>query len=190
MSEFKIDGAVLPAERLNGLRLPLGALIIAVQFDEQDGPCVGWEADFKMSLHRLDAKLIDELKGRRQNPRSKNGRYGVGGPGRIGESGQHGSDSRGYRDQADRHLGGDAKGPFRADQEGGERGSRLGQIGTAKRGHLTIGHDHGLAEHMIQRDALFQGMWAAGVFGHVTADGTGRLAGGVRGKLQAVGAGL
>jgi hypothetical protein len=90
--------------------------------------------------------------------------------------------------QLDGDLGGHRQHALAADHHGQQvQAGRVQRLG-AELHRLALRREAAHAQHVVQRQAVLQAVHAAGVFGHVAADGAGDLAAGVGRVVQAVGA--
>ena len=130
---------------------------------------------------------VHQLHGRRHHAVGYNRADGGRGRGHVGVGGQHGLDRGRVGGEAHGHRGGHPAQALGAD-EGAPQvvAVRLG-LQPAQHHRLAVGEHHLHRGHMGAGDAVGQAVGAAGVVGHVAADGAGLLAGGVGGEVQAVG---
>ena len=157
-----------------------------VHLHDQHGPGVEREAEMKSRLHRLEDGRIEHLQGCRDDPRADEVADGVGGIVHVLEDAQQGSIRFGVAGQPHPILGNHAKGAFRADDHPGQVVAGIVLDRPAGADDAGVGQDDLDGQHMVDRDAVLEGVWPAAVGGDVAAYRAGALAGRVRGEVVAV----
>jgi hypothetical protein len=100
------------------------------------------------------------------------------------EIGEHRPDHLRSRDQAHRDVERNAETSLRSDERSAKIVSIPFAFLGAKLHDLPVRKNRGNRENVVERDSVLETVRTAGVFGHVPADGAGRLARWVRGVYQ------
>jgi hypothetical protein len=95
-------------------------------------------------------------------------------------------DRLGRGHHAQPHLGGDPERALRADERAEQVVARGIELRTAQRDQLAVGQDDLQPAHVVRREPVLEAVRAAGVLGHVAADGAHDLRAGI-GRVEEVG---
>ncbi len=130
----------------------------------------------KRLFHGDQDALIHHFQSRRNDAGADDVADGIGRVVDRFEDAQHGAHALRIARQPNPDLGDDGQGSFAADEHAGqiEAGIVFGRA--AELDDRAIGQHHFDAQHVIDGDAVFERVRAAGVGGHVAADGAGPLA--------------
>ena len=112
--------------------------------------------------------------------------HGVAGLADVVEAGHDAARQQRFGHQLDRDLGGHRQHPLAADDDAQQVEPGAVQRIAAEFHRLARRRKAAHFLHVVKREPVFQAMHAAGVFGHVAADGAGDLAGRVRRVVQPV----
>ena len=179
--------AVGAAELFDLIGLRFDGFAQTFEFNQEHGGGVERVAGVGGGFDRLEAEAVEHFAGGRGD--AAGGEVGDGFSGVVHgvEDGQQSFDRFRQAGEADGDFGDDGERALRANQQAGE--VVAGQVGHAAADwHQLAGGQHDFqAEDVIAGDAVGEGVGAAGVFGHVAADGASLLAGRVGGELVAVG---
>ena len=159
----------------------------AVALAQQDGFGRQVVAGVHKVFHRGGHGLVHHLQPGRDDAGRNDGGHGVARFAHVVEAGHDAARQLRLGHQLDRDFGGDGQHAFAADHDAEQVVAGLVQRIAAELNRLTF---HGEAAHLedvVQRQAVFEAVHAAGVFGHVAANGAGDLAAGVGRVVQTVG---
>jgi hypothetical protein len=134
-----------------------------------------------------DHQLVHHLQGGRDHAGGDDGghRPAAGIDGVV--DGEEGLDALGQAGDLRHDLGADAEGAFAAHEHAGEVVAQRIGGSSAQLHHLAVGLDHGHAQDVVGGDPVLEAVGAAGILGHVAAQGRGLLAGGIGQELIAHG---
>ena len=167
----------------DSLGLFLQASSQAIEFNDQNSPGVERKTKMISGLDGLRDELIHHLHRAGNDARSDDIADGLAGVLDVFENTEHGLVSlRGF-DELNQHAGDDAEHSLTTNHPAAQviaiwlfAAARFG----AEPDDLAVGQHHLKTEHVIGGDTVLKRVRSAGVHGHITADRTGRLAGGVR----------
>src|SRR5437588_8116463 len=166
----------------NLLDLRFHGLANAFEFDEQHGGGIHGIARVRGFFHHAEHDAIQHLD--RDRGDGAGGDFGHGAA-RVFAGFVNSQDSFhqfGFAHQPDGHLGDQGHGAFGAGEQARE--VVAGQVGQAAGlNHFAMGQHQFQAQYVVGGDPVGQSVRAAGVFGHVAADGAGALAGRV-GRIE------
>ena len=163
---------------------------MAVGFHQQQRLAIQRQADLGEVLDAMDRGAVEELQRAGDDLRGDDVGDRLRGLVHLGEGGDHGLLGGGLGDELQQDLGDDAERAFRADEQVAQRiaGDVLHAL-VAGPEHLAVGQHDFQAHDVIAGDAVFEAAQAAGVLGHVAADGGDLHRAGVGRIEQARGAG-
>ena len=177
-SRHNLPGLPLPAQLYHLLLLLVQPGRRSVQLDHHDRLGVEREPEMERFFHRTDDPLIHQFHGRGNHPGGDDAADGVGGIVDRVEDGPHRAVVLRVGCQADPDLGDDAQGAFAPHQQTDEVELR-GVVDRPEREDRAVAQHRFQAQHVVEGYPVFERVRSAGIGAHVTADGAGRLAGGV-----------
>ena len=179
-------GAAAPEHLGHAGDLFLDLLRRAVALAQQDGLGAQVVAGVHEVLHRGRHRLVHHLQPGRDDAGGDHAGHRVAGLAHVVEAGHDAARQLRLGHQLDGHLGDDGQHALAAHQHAHQvepRGvERLG----AELDRLAFHREAAHAQHVVHGQAVLQAVHAAGVLGHVAADGAGDLAGQVGRVVQAV----
>jgi len=159
----------------------------AVQLDEQDGRRIhGISRRVNRRFHNLDGGVVHHLHGGRDDSRGNDIRHRVRRAIHRCEVGQQRSHRLRIALEPDGGVQHHAETSLRSDERAEQVVAFRFAVGIAECHHLPVGEQHGERDDVIECHAVLQAVWPAGILGHVPADGTGALAGGIGRVVQAI----
>ncbi len=114
---FDLTGTSLAADVGHDLDVALGVGLVAVGLDDQDGLGLTGQPHVEVVFHRVDRRLVHQFQCGRQDASAQHSIDGLAGVGQLGESDQSGALGLRHRQQFHRHLGNNAQGALRTDEE-------------------------------------------------------------------------
>src|SRR5215472_353867 len=154
------------------------------QFDQQH--CAGVEGITRMAsgLYGAQGPPIEHFEGCRSNASGGDCRHGFRTVVDGLEDAEQGSDALGSSQQANGDLGDNTDRSLRTDEEPSEVVTIALYRFSTEVHNLAAGHDYRKAGHVVYGDAVSQSMRTSGVFGYVTTDCAGFLAGRIGRKVK------
>ena len=156
-----------------------------VHLDEEDCHGVQGIPRRHSFLDCLDTVVVHHLDRDRDDPLCHDPRDGVRRILNSLKDAHQGLDRLGLPHDSDEDLGGDPKGPLRADEDPGEIVAERIQCPPTEVDDVAVGKDDLQSEDMVRRHPILRCAGAAGVLGDVPPDAARRLAGGIGGVIIA-----
>ena len=156
----------------------------AIDFNDEHGPGVGRKTEVVRLFDGRQNALVHQFQGCRNNAGRDDLAHGIAGVVQRVERRPHGTRVLRIGRQADPDLGHDAERAFAADQHADQIELRQIVDGPKLNDRAVAQYDLD-AENVVDRDAVLERVRAAGVGGHVAADGAGALARRVGGVVVA-----
>ena len=152
----------------------------SLRFDDQNSCCIPRVAAGVTVFDRLDNRCIHHFKGGGHNSGRNNIRYRAGGICNIIIDDQQGDNRFGQRKDAHNNLGNNAHGAFATHQSSPQiiSGRIVGNPTQAN--YLSGGQNDFQTQNVIGRHTVFQTARPAGIFRHISAEGSHLLAGRIR----------
>ena len=182
---FDFASAELFAERFDGAGFVFDYAFESVGFDDEHSSGIEWEAELEGLFECFDDALIEHFECGGNDTGGDDFADGCGGIGDGVEDCEHGADGGGIASDFDPDASDDTEGTLAADEEPGEVEVVAASAGASELDELAVGADVFDTEHVIDGDAVFKGVWSAGVGGDIAADRAGPLTAGVRGVVEA-----
>ncbi|KAG0773741.1 hypothetical protein G6F22_014619 [Rhizopus arrhizus] len=158
----------------------------AIGFAQQDRLCVHVVAGAHERFDHMRGASVHHFKPCGDHAGRDHLRDRVAGCLDAGKTGHHDLRASRLGNQLDRNLGDHAQHAFGSDEDGQQvQARRVRRFGT-QLDHVAVDRDHTHAQHVVHGQTVFQAMHAAGILGHIAADGTGNLAGGIGRVVQPV----
>ena len=161
------------AEQLRDFRLR------SVELDDEHGVGLG-EVWMHGGLHSLDGESIHHLDRRRDDARGDDVGHGVASSLAGIERREQCLHRFRLAQEAQRHLGHDRQGPFRADHHPEQVESRCVVCRPTHVNQLSVRKDRLECQDVVHRESVLEAVGATGVLGHVAANGADDLARGIR----------
>ncbi|VTR67083.1 hypothetical protein DESC_580126 [Desulfosarcina cetonica] len=167
-----LGGAVAAGFLHDGPHLFFHGFLHAVHLDEEQPLGMARQTDAGRILHRVDHGFVHQLQGHGQDTRADDVRHGGRRGVQVVVDRQDRACGLGQWHHAQGDLGDDSEGAFRAAEKARQAvAGHVLDVAAAEADHLARGQDHFQAEHIIDGDPVFEAARAAGVLGHVAADG-------------------
>ena len=183
--EADFAGFVLCADFGDAVALGIEADFEAVDFDEQHRLGIERKAELERLLDGDQDALVHHFERGRDDARADDVADRLRRVVDRIEHGEHRADALRIAREPDPDLGDDAERAFAADDRADQVGPGRILGRSAESDDFAVGGDHFQAEHVIDRDAVFERVRAAGVGGRVAADRAGALAGWIGGVVIA-----
>ena len=159
----------------------------AIALAQQYGCCVQVVTGVDKGFHGSGHGLVHHFQTGRDDACGDDGGDRVTGFAHIFKAGHDAARQLRFGHQLDKHLQRDGQHAFAAHSQAEQVVAWRVQRFAAKGDGLALGGKAAHLQDIVQRQAVFEAMHAARVFGHVAAYGAGDLAAGVRRVIQAVG---
>jgi hypothetical protein len=157
-----------------------------VELDQQRGAATRRVPRVGHLLARLDRDPVHHLDRARDHAGLHDLRHRLARRVRGVEERHERLDRLGRGHHAQPHLGGDPERALRADERAEQVVARGIELRTAQRDQLAVGQDDLQPAHVVRREPVLEAVRAAGVLGHVAADGAHDLRAGI-GRVEEVG---